>query len=303
MENKKTIDYSKNSLNLRYDPNSRRFDFPSKSIREQFVKNVKNDLFKNPGIKIVCNHTTFSARDGFSEKFTGSRFYELMLQSLNMETSQELIRNVNRFYKLDINYDEHNGLFKKLVRIEPDRYTNKDTEVCYIYKPFFKDEMYDYDLYVKFYVRGNEVNVMSLHWADNDEKFPTMVHNRKTNEWDHINKVMDYLEEKARNNYKQVNIEQDKIYDAVDNFVEYNNIDEDIKQLNNIKFYKKREMTNDPFEKNYKVIIVNDCDEERISCMLTKEEAQELKKYILEIKERNENKELIQDNTQREYQR
>ena len=114
---------------------------------------------------------------------------------------------------------------------------------------------------------------------------------------------MDYLEEKARNNYKQVNIEQDKIYDAVDNFVEYNNIDEDIKQLNNIKFYRKKEMTNNPLEKNYKVIIVNDCDEEKISCMLTKEEAQELKKYILKIKERNENKESTQDNIQREYQR
>lgn len=188
-------DYSVNCYNLKYDERYRRFYFPSQESRKVFRAQLAKKLFQSEK-KINCNENDFSAKDQMSAKFINSELYELMLESLNIKNSKELIKKLNGFSKMDINYDEYysNKTLFHLIKDDPCSYANRSTPVCYIYKPIFHDEMYDYTLYVKLNANNNQVNVMSLHW--NDVKFPNKIWNRQRNDYDDIEEAVKYLRSK-----------------------------------------------------------------------------------------------------------
>lgn len=101
-------------------------------------------------------------------------------------------KDINR----DAYYDKDRIMLRRLKRF-PWEFVDDKTPVCYVFTPSFKDEQYEYKLYVKFFVRGNEVNVMSLHWGDFCNKaMPEKVYNYRTKEFDSIEKVNEFLEEK-----------------------------------------------------------------------------------------------------------
>lgn len=194
------IDFGKNFLNLKYSAEYNHFSFANKEDRRTFMELLNNTLFKNPLLKVNCSDKTFSASDDASLKFIESDFYMNMLDSLGYSKNEDIIKNMEGFKKIDINrdayYDKDRIMLRRLKRF-PWEFVDDKTPVCYVFTPSFKDEQYEYKLYVKFFVRGNEVNVMSLHWGDFYNKaMPEKVYNYRTREFDSIEKVNEFLEEK-----------------------------------------------------------------------------------------------------------
>lgn len=200
------VDFSKNFLRLKYSIEHKQLYFKDRSLRKNFIEYIDEKLLKRDDLKVNCNNKTFSSIDRASEKFTESDFYMNMLDSLGYSRNEDIIKNMRGFKKIDINYDEYCGGDKLLiqkVKRYPWEFINANTPVCYVFKPAFKDEQYEYTLYVKFSVRGNEVNVMSLHWDDYYHKdMPEKVFNYLTEEYDSIEKVNEFLEEKL-NSYNR----------------------------------------------------------------------------------------------------
>ena len=198
------VDFSKNFLRLKYSTEHKQLYFKDRSLRRNFIAYIDEKLLKRGDLKVNCNQNTFSSIDKASEKFTDSDFYMDMLDSLGYSRNDDIIKNMRGFKKIDINYDEYCGGDKLLiqkVKRYPWEFVDANTPVCYIFKPSFKDEQYEYTLYVKFSVRGNEINVMSLHWDDYYHKdMPEKVFNYLTEEYDSIEKVNKFLEEKLNSN-------------------------------------------------------------------------------------------------------
>ena len=194
-------DFSKNFLKLNFSTELHRFDFYNASLRKNFIQRLNEDVFKNKETKINCNENTFSARDRASVKFIESDFYMDMLDSIGFSKNEDIIKNMRGFKKIDINYDMFCGgdrLLEQRVKHYPSEFVNEETPVCYIFHPSFRDEKYQYDLYVKINIRNNNINVMSLHWGDNCFKErPQRVWNYKDNCWDNIEKVEKFLEHKT----------------------------------------------------------------------------------------------------------
>lgn len=163
------VDFGKNFLNLKYQVGYRCFSFTNRESRKDFVEFMDKNILKNNLFKVSCNDKTFSSIDGASKKFIESDFYMNMLDSLGYSRNEDIIKNMKGFKKIDINYDAYCGrdrTFIKQVFETPWKYINSETPVCYIFTPAFRDEQYQYELYVKFFVKGNEISVMSLHWGD-----------------------------------------------------------------------------------------------------------------------------------------
>lgn len=200
------VDFGKNFLNLKYQVGYRCFSFENKAAKKSFIEFMNKTLFKNPLLKVNCSDKTFSSIDGASKKFIESDFYMNMLDSLGYSKNEDIIKNMKGFKKMDINFDLFCGRDKTIIKQmeeAPWEYINSETPVCYIFTPAFRDEQYQYELYVKFFVRGNEVSVMSLHWGDFYNKaMPERVYNYRTREFDSIDKVNEFLEEKL-NYYKR----------------------------------------------------------------------------------------------------
>lgn len=194
------IDFGKNFLNLRYLVGYRCFSFENKEAKKEFINSMDKMIFKNILLKVNCNDKTFSSIDGASKKFIESDFYMNMLDSLGYSKNEDIIKNMKGFKKIDINYDLFCGRDKTIIKQmeeDPSRYIDSETPVCYIFTPAFRDEQYQYELYIKFFMRGNEINVMSLHWGDFYNKVtPEKVYNYRTREFDSIEKVNKFLEEK-----------------------------------------------------------------------------------------------------------
>ena len=197
------IDFSRNYLNLEYSENNHFFILKDEDFKKVFMRNMDTLLFKNSSTIIKCNENTFSARDGASIKFTQSEFYENMLDSLGYSRNENIIRNIRGLKKIDINYDMYCGgdkLLLRKIKNDPSEFINSQTPVCYIFKSTYRDEQYQYDLYIKLFTKGNQINVMSLHWYDAENKvLPKEVYNYRTREFDDINKVNRFLEEKINN--------------------------------------------------------------------------------------------------------
>lgn len=194
------VDFGKNFLNLKYQVGYRCFSFENKAAKKSFIEFMNKTVFKNPLLKVNCSDKTFSSIDGASKKFIESDFYMNMLDSLGYSKNEDIIKNMKGFKKMDINFDLFCGRDKTIIKQmeeAPWEYINSKTPVCYIFTPSLKDERYEYNLYVKFFIRGNEVNVMSLHWDDYYHKdMPERVFNYQTLEYDNIEKVNEFLEEK-----------------------------------------------------------------------------------------------------------
>ena len=202
------IDYSRNYYGLKYNSRYNSFSLGGKKIVDSFRISINKDVINNKQSKI---YRSYSARDNCSKKFEDSEFYELMLENLNIKNTAQIVRNVNHFQKIDINWDEYYGrdnTFASLLKRFPEEYVNKETSVCYIYKPEFRDEQYRYDLYVKMAITpSNDIKLMSLHWGGKDmDKLPQKVWNTKTNEFDSVDKVLDYL--RGRRQERDMNEEQ-----------------------------------------------------------------------------------------------
>ena len=196
-------DFSKNFLRLKYSTDFRCLYFDEKILKKEFIQEMDEKVFKRQDLKVNCNDNTFSARDKASAKFTESDFYMNMLESVGYSKNDDIIKNMRGFKKVDINYDAFcggNKLLERRVRDFPWEFVDKDTPVCYIFHPSFRDEQYQYELYVKIAVRGNEINVMSLHWGDPCSKDkPREVWNYKERKMDKIETVEQFLEEKINN--------------------------------------------------------------------------------------------------------
>ena len=196
-------DFSKNFLRLKYSTDFRCLYFDEKTLKKEFIQEMDEKVFKRQDLKVNCNDNTFSARDKASARFTESDFYMNMLESVGYSKNDDIIKNMRGFKKVDINYDAFcggNKLLERRVRDFPWEFVDKDTPVCYIFRPSFRDEQYQYELYVKIAVRGNEINVMSLHWGDPCSKDkPREVCNYKERKMDKIETVEQFLEEKINN--------------------------------------------------------------------------------------------------------
>lgn len=200
------VDFSKNFLRLKYSTEYNQLNFDDRSLRKNFIAYMDENLLKRDDLKVNCNQNTFSSIDNASKNFIESDFYMNMLESIGYSRNDDIIKNMKGFKKVDINYDEYCGGDKLLihkVRRYPWEFVDANTPVCYIFKPHFRDEQYEYTLYVKFSTRGNEINVMSLHWDDYCHKeMPEKVFNYRTKEFDSIDKVNEFLEEKL-NQYER----------------------------------------------------------------------------------------------------
>lgn len=196
------FDFSKNSNNLKWDPDKKRFNFRSKEEREEFAKSLKV-VFKDPNTRIICDNSTFSAKDKASEKFLNTKFFDLMLKSLEMKDEREMLKHINTFKVMSINFDEyyHQRDMIEKININPGRFVNKDTPVCYIFNPQLSDmeNEYKYQLYVKAKILINndghyDIHIMSCHWGERDDKeHPYEVWNKREKRKDNISIVMKYL--------------------------------------------------------------------------------------------------------------
>lgn len=197
-------DLSKNTANLKWVPRYGRFDFPRIEDKVKFKQELKN-VFKDPSTKILCDEKTFSAKDNASQKFLNTKFFDLMLRSLGMRDEYDIVRCMNGFKTMSIDYDafyRQRSLIEKMNE-NPGRFVDTNTPVCYIFNQKLSDleNNYTFELYVKTRIsqdkEGNYVvQVMSLHWGDrNDKDHPYKVLNKKTKEYDNIGHVMDYLRE------------------------------------------------------------------------------------------------------------
>lgn len=197
--------FYRNYLKLDYAENEHRFVFANREFRRMFMKEFERVCLKNENMNVCCNKDTFSARDGASIKFTQSEFYENMLDSLGYSRNEDIIRNMRGLKKVDINYDTFCGgdrLLEKRIKDDPMKFIDENTPVCYIFRSEFEDEKYEYDIYIKIFIRGDKINVMSLHWDGDDKVRPSKVWNHREKTWDDIEKVEEFLEEKL-NNYER----------------------------------------------------------------------------------------------------
>lgn len=192
--------FNENFLRLKYSTEHKCLYFKEKSEKKDFIQYMDKKVFQREDLKVNCDRKTFSARDGASARFIESDFYMNMLESIGYGKNSDIIKNMKGFKKIDINYDAFCGgdrLLERRVKKYPWEFVNSQTPVCYIFEPSFRDEKYQYDLYVKLAVRGNEVNVMSLHWGDPSSKDkPREVWNYKEKKMDKIEDVEEFLENK-----------------------------------------------------------------------------------------------------------
>lgn len=201
-------DYSRNESNLRYVPKFHSFDFISLSQKIDMKKALKA-VFKDPNTRIICNEETFSARDKASQRFLNTKFFDLMLKSLDMKDEYDIIRCMNGFKTMSIDFDAyyHQRDMISKINANPGRYVDSQTPVCYIFNQKLSDveNRYTFELYFKARIKQDkeghyEVHVMSLHWGDpNDKEHPYKVLNKITKQYDDIGTVMEYL----RNTYER----------------------------------------------------------------------------------------------------
>lgn len=203
--------FAKNVYSLKYDDRLRRFVFGSNEALRMYQKELK-DYINNA--KIVVSNDSFSAKDEASLKFINSDFWMNILDSVSdfneksgkplILKNSDVIKNLYRFKKMDINYDFLYGdrIYLKEFKKNPGRYVDRKTHINFIFTTDLRDEMYEYTLYIKLYINEVDKNVyvQSLHWNDYNNPSckvePSGVYNIQTGRYDSYEKCSKWLEKK-----------------------------------------------------------------------------------------------------------